>query len=82
MYMVTLEAARVNAGLSRKEAAEQLGIHVSTLANWEKGKTSPDIARFKQLCSLYRCPGDLIFLPKKFTLSEYPSKNPDTPALP
>ena len=67
MYMVSMEAARVNAGLSQKEAAKQLNINVSTLSNWETGKTAPDIDKFKRLCELYNCPSDLIFLNKKFT---------------
>lgn len=67
MYTVSLEAARVNAGLSQKEAAKQLGVNVTTLSNWERGKTSPDVDKFKKLCEVYNCPGDLIFLGKKFT---------------
>lgn len=67
MYTVSLEAARVNAKLSQRDAAEKLGINVATLSNWERGKTSPDADKFKQLCELYRCPIDLIFLGKKFT---------------
>lgn len=66
MFTITLEAARVNAGLSQKEAATQLGVNTATLSNWERGKTSPDVDKFKALCKLYGCPSDLIFLPKKF----------------
>lgn len=60
MYTVSLEAARVNAGLSQKDAAKALGINVSTLSNWERGKTSPDIDKFKALCSIYKCPSDML----------------------
>ena len=60
MYTVSLEAARINAGLSQKDAAAQIGVNVATLSNWERGKTSPDIDKFKLLCSLYKCPADLI----------------------
>lgn len=67
MYTVSLEAARVNAKLSQREAAAKLGINVTTLSNWERGKTSPDADKFKQLCALYHCPIDLIFLGKKLT---------------
>ena len=62
MYMVSLEAARINAGLSQKEAAKQIGVNVCTLSNWERGKTSPDIDKFKALCAVYKCPTDIIFL--------------------
>lgn len=37
MYRISLEAARVNAGISQKEAAKRLGINVGTLSNWERG---------------------------------------------
>ena len=62
MYRISLEAARVNANLSQKEAANAMNVNVSTIANWEKGKTSPDADKFKELCEIYGCPMDLIFL--------------------
>lgn len=67
MYRISLEAARVNAGISQKEAAKQLGVNVGTLSNWERGQTAPSVEKFRALCSLYGCPSDLIFLRKKFT---------------
>ncbi len=67
MYTVSLEAARINAGLSQKEAAKQVGVNVGTLSNWENGKTAPDIDKFRKLCAVYGCPADLIFLGRKFT---------------
>lgn len=66
MYTISLEAARINAGLSQREAAKRLGINVSTLSNWENGKTSPDVDKFRKLCDVYGCPIDLIFLGNKF----------------
>ena len=62
MFQISLEAARVNANLSQKAAASAIGVNVATLANWEKGKTFPDVDRFKALCELYSCPEDFIFL--------------------
>lgn len=62
MYRISLEAARVNAKMSQKDAAEAMNVNVSTIANWEKGKTSPDADKFKELCCIYGCPMDLIFL--------------------
>ena len=64
MYKISLEAARVNAGISQKDAAKQLGINVGTLSNWERGNTSPSVEKFKALCDLYGCPSDFIFLRK------------------
>ena len=38
-------AARVNAGIKQKNAADSLGVTTATLQNWEKGKTSPPIGK-------------------------------------
>ncbi len=35
---ITLKAARVNAGLTRQEVAEKIGVTIVSIANWEKGK--------------------------------------------
>lgn len=70
MFTISLEAARVNAGFSQKAAAQQIGVNVGTIANWEKGKTFPTIDNFKKLCDVYQCPAEHIFLQKNFALSE------------
>lgn len=38
MPKISLEAARVNAGLTQKELAEKLGVSNTTIVNWEKRK--------------------------------------------
>ena len=64
MFRISLEAARVNANMSQKDAAIAVDVNVSTIANWEKGKTTPDAVKFKKQCQVYGCPMDLIFLGK------------------
>lgn len=64
MFRISLEAARVNAKMSQQDAATAMKVNVSTISNWEKGKTSPDADKFKELCQIYGCPMDLIFLGK------------------
>ena len=39
---ITLEAARVNAHLTQREAAKKLDISIATLQNYESGKTTPN----------------------------------------
>lgn len=51
--MVTLEAARVNAGLKQSEAAEKMGITPETLSRWEKGKSFPTVPQITKLEELY-----------------------------
>lgn len=50
---ITLEAARVNAGLTQKEVAEKLGVSVVSLIHWEKGNRKPRIEMAQKLCELY-----------------------------
>ncbi len=59
---ITLKAARVNAGLSQTEAANQLGISKNTLCNYEKYRTIPDIEMSKKIAALYNWSvNDIIF---------------------
>ena len=67
MFQISLEAARVNANLTQKMAAERIGVDPSTLRNWESGRNAPDAYKFKALCELYGCPMDAIFLPNRLT---------------
>ena len=38
---ISLKAARVNAHLLQREAAEKIGVNTSTLVSWENGKNGP-----------------------------------------
>lgn len=58
---ITLDAARVNAGLTQAAAAEKLGITRSTLQNYETGKTVPDWSMVKRIEEVYKFPADFIF---------------------
>ncbi len=61
---ITLKAARVNADLSQKEAAEALNVNVSTLQNYETGKTIPDWEMVKRIEQVYSFPADFIIFAK------------------
>lgn len=64
MLRITLKAARINADLSQKEAAERLRISNKTLCNWENGVSYPDAEQIDALCKLYGVHYDnIIFLP-------------------
>lgn len=56
----SLAAARVNAGLSQKEAAEKLGISNKTLCSWENYLTYPSADMVPKICELYGIPYDQI----------------------
>ena len=57
---ITLKAARVNANMSQKAAADALGVNVSTIQNYETGKTVPDWGMVKKIETVYRFPADFI----------------------
>lgn len=60
MPKITLKAARVNAGLSQKEAANKLNISNKTLCNWENGVSTPKVEKIDAICSLYGVSYDAI----------------------
>lgn len=51
---ISLKAARVNAGYSRKEVAQIMGVSVNTVTRWESQEEGPDAKTFLALCRLYR----------------------------
>lgn len=56
----TLASARVNAGLSQKKAAEELGISNKTLCSWENYVSYPGADMIPKICELYGIPYDQI----------------------
>ena len=65
MFTVTLEASRVNAGLSQSQLAEILGVNRATVRNWETGKGSIPATALKKLSELSGIPMDFIFVPER-----------------
>ena len=66
MPKFTLKAARVNAGISQKQAAKQLNVSNKTLSKWENGKALPKADKIVLICDLYQMDyDDIIFLPQK-----------------
>lgn len=51
---ITLEAARVNVGLTQTNAAKQIGVNKKTLSSWEQGKTVPKIDKIPIICAVYK----------------------------
>lgn len=59
---ITMRAARINAGLTQKEAAEKLEISRNALTNYENGKSVPKVDLAKRMAKLYGFPiNDIIF---------------------
>jgi predicted transcriptional regulator len=53
---ISIEAARVNAGLRLTEAAKELGVATSTLSGYENGKTKPPFNVVEKMSVLYNWP--------------------------
>lgn len=60
MPKISLAAARINANLTQKEAAEALNVSLSTYKNWENGITFPKQPAIEKICELYAMPYDCI----------------------
>lgn len=59
---ITLKAARVNVGMTQREAAEALDVSRETLQNYEAGKRFPSVPTIKKMEDLYKIPyANLIF---------------------
>lgn len=63
---ITLKAARINAGLSQKDAAEKIGVCIATLQNYENGITVPDWDIVDKISSVYNFPAEYIFFARNF----------------
>lgn len=61
-YRFSLKAARAYAGMTMSEASERLGVAVSTLQSWEKGKTEPKPSTIEKIAELYGVRAADIFL--------------------
>ena len=62
---ITLKAARINAGLDRKTAANGIGVTPDTLGNWENDTTFPNVPQIMKIEKLYGVKySDIKFMPK------------------
>ncbi|WP_181880098.1 helix-turn-helix domain-containing protein [Enterococcus mundtii] len=65
---MSLRSARVNAGLTIKEAAKIIGIHHETLSKYEKDSSDIPMSLLNKLSNLYQIPTDYIFLGNRYEL--------------
>lgn len=69
MIRITPAAARVNAGMFQKQAADALGVTVETLRNYEKGVTVPNWETVMKMVRVYGMPADHFYFGKDLALS-------------
>lgn len=61
---LTLKAARINARLSQRLAAEKIGVSIDTIGKWERGKCYPNIRYIPKIEAAYGVKYDQIFFPQ------------------
>lgn len=64
MPKITIKAARVNAGLTQRQAAKLLGINPDTLSRYESGHSIPRVDMIDKMSKLYCIDKQYIFLGK------------------
>ena len=63
--MITLSAARVNAGLTIEQARKLLKVSKNTLIKWEKGLSCPTWDKVQLISDVYNWPTDHILFLKR-----------------
>ena len=53
VFCQNLKAARLEASMTQKQVAAHLNVVESCYANWEQGRTEPNIAMLRKLCELF-----------------------------
>lgn len=59
---IILAAARVNARMTQRELANELNVDLSTISNWENGKSEPNVSQLRKISELSKIPMDFIFV--------------------
>lgn len=62
---MTLEAARVNAGLTQKQVCDAIDVSLTTIGMWEHGDRLPTVDKAIALSELYGVPLDCINFARK-----------------
>ena len=65
MFQITLEAARVNAGLTQTKAAEHFGVHCQTLAKLEDDNSKMSYDMIQKIADVYKIAPKFIFFGTK-----------------
>lgn len=62
---INLAAVRTNAKMNQREWAKALNVEVSTISNWEKGRSEPNASQLRKMSELSGIPMDFIFIPEQ-----------------
>ena len=62
-FKISLKAARINANLTQREAADKIGVTAKSIENWESGKHKTTIDNIAALSEVYGIPLSYILMP-------------------
>ena len=62
---ISIKGARIEKGMTQKEAGNAIGVTKDTISNWERGVTSPTAIQLEKLCAVYGVGLSDIFLNKE-----------------
>lgn len=65
IFPITIEAARVNVGLTQQELADKLDVNRTTVGSWEKGLTSPSLDQGREISRITGIPLDHLVVHRK-----------------
>ena len=60
VYSIRIKELRIDNKLSQNQLAEKLGTTNSTICDWERGRTEPDLEMLKKLALLFSVSADYI----------------------
>lgn len=63
-YKMTMQAARINAGLTQVEIAKKMGVSDVCYRSWENNRHDIGSRKLELFCSIVSVPMGAIFLPK------------------
>lgn len=50
-----MRAERARVGMTQKQVADAIGVHINSIVKWELGETEPTASKLIGLCQLYEC---------------------------
>ncbi len=59
-FKTNIRNERLSLDKTQKQIAEKLGVVESCYANWEQGRTEPDIKNIIKLCAIYKVSADYL----------------------
>lgn len=66
MPKITIASARVNAGYTQAEFAEKIGVSLSAVQKWERGKNDMRVSHLKRISDITGFKMDDFVLPDKY----------------